>query len=373
MHEDEVILTAPINSHPNVMVRSLTQLSWAKKAVSISDDLRYLQHSPLQIFFAALPYKRPQKGQPASSLKSVGCLFLSRLSFSRHPILPSDKRQRLPQPWPSYLFLFRVCRNCDLDGQVNAVLCKSQMSTLTMHLSLLGVKLTFQLSVLVCKSQMSTLTMHLSLLGVKLTFQLSVLVLSSLLSRSLVGVQSLPTLLSVLGLSSTYTSSVGGNPVNPSLPMQLNSLLTPSDLPFSLCLVRKSSLGALSPSYLAIPPHLTHFEWNGEGLCAKTSSLRLTLSSMLSVSSNSTITPLHSSESLDTQVCDLIAPIPSLNFYFLMTGTLAVESPFSSDRISSFLNFPFLSCCLILTPNKWGPTFLCKTFLSLFVRAILRL
>ena len=70
----------------------------------------------------------------------------------------------------------------------------------------------------------------------------------------------------------------------------------------------------------------------------------------LFVSRNLTLTYLPFSGSLDSLLCDMIAPTPSLAFSLLMPRSLAVASSFSSVKAYPSLNFlPVLILCL--TPS----------------------
>ena len=69
-----------------------------------------------------------------------------------------------------------------------------------------------------------------------------------------------------------------------------------------------------------------------------------------SVSRNPILMPLPLSGFLDSLLCVLITPTPSLAFSLLMPCTVAKVSSFLSDRAYLFLNFlPPLSLCLIPT------------------------
>ena len=59
----------------------------------------------------------------------------------------------------------------------------------------------------------------------------------------------------------------------------------------------------------------------------------------LFVSKNLILTCLPFSRSLDSLLCDLIAPTPSLVFFLLVSHTLAAASSFSSSRTYPSLNF----------------------------------
>ena len=70
----------------------------------------------------------------------------------------------------------------------------------------------------------------------------------------------------------------------------------------------------------------------------------------LYISRNLTLIYLPLFRSLDSLLCDLMAPTPDLAFFLLMSQTLAVASSFSSSRAYSSLSFlPPLFLCLAPT------------------------
>ena len=104
-----------------------------------------------------------------------------------------------------------------------------------------------------------------------------------------------------------------------------------------------------------LPDSLRVLQWNAGDFQVRSSEfytlfclIRLTLF----VSRNLTLTYLPLSRSLDSLLCDLIAPTPGLVFFLLMSPTLPAASSFSSDRANPSLNFlPPLFLGLTPTPN----------------------
>ena len=93
---------------------------------------------------------------------------------------------------------------------------------------------------------------------------------------------------------------------------------------------------------LLLPDSLRVLQWNAE--ISKPVAINfLTLFCLilltLFVSMYLTLTYLPLSGSLDTLLCDLIAPTPGLIFFLLMSHTLAAVSSFSSGRAYPSLNF----------------------------------
>ena len=102
-------------------------------------------------------------------------------------------------------------------------------------------------------------------------------------------------------------------------------------------------LAILLPLLLPLPPDfLRVFQWNGGGLRAKTTKLLHFFRPILltlSVSKNLILTHLPLSRSLDSLLCNLIAPTPDLAFSLVMPRTLAAASSFSSGGVYPSLNF----------------------------------
>ena len=123
-------ISAPINSRPNVVVRSPTRLDWVKMAVGLPEGSTYPWNSP-SFFRYASPWTAAE-GQHTASLKSVACFFFSFLlpfscpSSSPRPSPSLDERKRSSQPWP-HLSLLCVRWKCDLAGRVSAMLHLLQM------------------------------------------------------------------------------------------------------------------------------------------------------------------------------------------------------------------------------------------------------
>ena len=103
-------------------------------------------------------------------------------------------------------------------------------------------------------------------------------------------------------------------------------------------------LAVLLSLLLPLPPDfLRVLQWNADGLQARRTELLHFLSShpvdLTSVSRKPIFTHLPPSRSLDSLLCDLIAPTPGLAFSLLMPRTLAATSTFSSGKAYSSLNF----------------------------------
>ena len=93
---------------------------------------------------------------------------------------------------------------------------------------------------------------------------------------------------------------------------------------------------------LPLPNSLRVLQWNAGGLCARSTKLLHFISShslILFISRILTLINLPLFRSLDSLLCDLIAPTLDLVFFLLMSQTLAAASSFSSSRAYSPLSF----------------------------------
>ena len=104
---------------------------------------------------------------------------------------------------------------------------------------------------------------------------------------------------------------------------------------------------------LPIPNSLRVFQWNAGGLQARSTKLLHFISShpvdLVYIQESISINlPLF--KSLDSLLCDSMAPTPDLVFFLLMSQTLAAASSFSSSRAYSSLSF-LLPLFLRLTPT----------------------
>ena len=198
------------------------------------------------------------------------------------------------------------------------------------------------------------------------SWQLSLLKLPSLLRPCLFGrcycYQYCDFLLGFLQLVYLHCS------VWPIWPPSANAALAPhsrlqTSYPFSAHFVSFLSAPSLLPHALAVflyllllppvPDSLRVFQWNAGGLRAKSTEL-LHFSSSHSLTSfisrNLILIYLPLSGSLDSLLCNLIAPTPSLVFFLLMSQTLAAASSFSSGR--TYLSLSFLRPLFLrLTPT----------------------
>ena len=127
-----------------------------------------------------------------------------------------------------------------------------------------------------------------------------------------------------------------------------------------LCFLTTNSCSCLSfyASCFLFPPVTPSGFFNGMLAVSEPGALnRYTFShpipSTLSASRNPILSHLSLSESLDSLLCNLIAPTPDLAFSLMMPCTLAAASSFSLGRVYPFLNFllppsPHLTPTLIM-------------------------
>ena len=101
---------------------------------------------------------------------------------------------------------------------------------------------------------------------------------------------------------------------------------------------------------LPLPNSLRVLQWNAGGLRVRSTELLHFISShpvdLICIQESN----LPLSGSLDSLLCDLMAPIPDPEFFLLMSQTLAAASSFSSGRAYPSLNF-LLPLFLRLTPT----------------------
>ena len=93
---------------------------------------------------------------------------------------------------------------------------------------------------------------------------------------------------------------------------------------------------------LPLSNSLRVFQWNAGGLQARSTKLLHLISShplTLYISRNLTLIYLSLFRSLDSLLCDPMAPTPDLVFFLLMSQTLAAASSFSSSRAYPSLSF----------------------------------
>ena len=94
---------------------------------------------------------------------------------------------------------------------------------------------------------------------------------------------------------------------------------------------------------LSLPNSLRVFQWNAGGLRASRTKLLHFISShpvdLIYISRNLTSIYPFLSESLDSLLCNSMAPNPDLVFFLLMSLTLVAASSFLSSRAYSSLSF----------------------------------
>ena len=94
---------------------------------------------------------------------------------------------------------------------------------------------------------------------------------------------------------------------------------------------------------LSLPYSLRVFQWNAGGLQARSTKLLHFISShpvdLIYISRILTLIYLPLFRSLDSLLCDPMAPTPNLVFFLLMSQTLAAASLFSSRRAYPSLSF----------------------------------
>ena len=161
--------------------------------------------------------------------------------------------------------------------------------------------------------------------------------------------------------SSWYTSTAQSGPLllmqhsHPTLAFKLFILFPPTLYllpvhPHHRLMLLAVSLYLLLP--LPLPKSLRVLQWNAGGVqtSSTTGSLFCLIPLTLFLSRNLTLIYLPFSGSLDSLLCDPMAPTPDVVFFLLMSQTLAVASSFSSGRDYPSLRFlppPFLR----LTPT----------------------